>query len=185
MRPGASGPDILALQRRLTDLGYWLGTPDGRFGSSTAHALTALQKATGIGRDGVLGPQTRRALDHATRPRPHSTGGTLVEVDLSRQIVLLVRDGRTDWVLDASTGLVAGTTPVGRYEVFRQVDGYDPGPLGVLYRPKYFNGGVAVHGYPDVPPYPASHGCVRVTNEAMDWMWAAGRLPVGISVWVY
>lgn len=58
-------------------------------------------------------------------------------------------------------------------------------PLGVLYRPKYFVGGVAVHGYPNVPPYPASHGCVRVTNEAMDWLWAKAALPIGGRVWVY
>ena len=106
-------------------------------------------------------------------------------MSLARQVVFLVRDGRTEWVLDASTGRVAGTTPTGRYTVFRQVDGYDPGPLGVLYRPKYFTGGVAVHGFPDVPPFPASHGCVRVTNQAMDWLWSSGRLPIGMPVWVY
>jgi lipoprotein-anchoring transpeptidase ErfK/SrfK len=55
----------------------------------------------------------------------------------------------------------------------------------VLYRPKYFTGGVAVHGFPDVPPYAASHGCVRVTNAAMDWLWATGRTPIGRPVWVY
>jgi hypothetical protein len=43
-----------------------------------------------------------------------------------------------------------------------------------------------VHGYPDVPPpYPASHGCVRVTNAAMDWLWSSGNLLVGQPVWVY
>ena len=31
--------------------------------------------------------------------------------------------------------------------IARQVDGYDQGPLGTLYRPRYFYGGVAVHGY--------------------------------------
>jgi len=80
---------------------------------------------------------------------------------------------------------VAGTTPTGRYTVQQQVDGYDHGPLGVLYRPKYFVGGVAVHGYPSVPPYPASHGCVRVTDAAMDWLWANDSLPIGQPIWVY
>jgi hypothetical protein len=185
LRPDASGPEVLALQRRLSDLGYWLGTPDGRYGSSTEHAVTAFQKLAGLGRDGVAGPATMRALDHATRPRPRAGSGNAIEVDLARQVVLLVVDGRTEWVLDASTGRVAGTTPTGRYTIFRQVDGYDPGPLGVLYRPKYFNGGVAVHGFPDVPPYPASHGCVRVTNAAMDWLWSTGRTPIGRPVSVY
>jgi lipoprotein-anchoring transpeptidase ErfK/SrfK len=185
LRPDASGPEVLALQRRLSDLGYWLGTPDSRYGSSTEHAVTAFQKVAGLGRDGVAGPATMSALDRATRPRPRAGSANTIEVDLARQVVLLVVDGRTEWVLDASTGRVAGTTPTGRYGIFRQVDGYDPGPLGVLYRPKYFTGGVAVHGFPDVPPYAASHGCVRVTNAAMDWLWATGRTPIGRPVWVY
>jgi hypothetical protein len=67
--------------------------------------------------------------------------------------------------------------------VYYEVDEYDPGPLGVLYRPKYFIRGVAVHGYPNVPAVPASHGCVRVTNAAMDWLWASGVMAMGTPVW--
>lgn len=36
-----------------------------------------------------------------------------------------------------------------------------------------------VHGYENVPPYPASHGCVRVTIEAMNHLWETGALPIG------
>ena len=185
LQEGASGPAVLALQRRLVALGYWLGEPDGNFASSTAHAVTAFQKAEGLSRDGVVGPLTAAALARAVRVTPRSRTGHLVEVDLSRQLLLLVTDGRVDWVFDTSTGAVPGTTPVGRYHVFRQVDGYDRSPLGVLYRPKYFVSGVAVHGYPSVPPVPASHGCVRVTNAAIDWLWSSGALPIGTAVWVY
>jgi lipoprotein-anchoring transpeptidase ErfK/SrfK len=131
------------------------------------------------------GAATRAALQRATRPRPRSAKGRVAEVDRSRQMLLLAVDGRVEWVFDASTGRVPGSTPAGDHRVYRQVDGYDHGPLGTLYRPKYFVGGVAVHGYPNVPPYPASHGCVRVTNAAMDWLWANGVMPVGQAVWVY
>jgi hypothetical protein len=185
LRAGARGPEVLALQRRLVDLGYWLGTPDGEYGAATQHAVTAFQKAGGLARDGVDGPLTQVALQRATRPRPRSGSGRVVEVDLARQLLLLAVDGRTEWVLDASTGAVAGTTPTGHFTVYRQVDGDDPGPLGVLYRPKYFTGGVAVHGYPSVPAHPASHGCVRVTDGAMDWLWSTGALRIGQPVWVY
>jgi peptidoglycan hydrolase-like protein with peptidoglycan-binding domain len=185
LRPGDQGPAVLALQLRLVSLGYWLGAADSRYGSSTLHAITAFQKATGLRSDGVAGPHTLAALDEASRVRPRSVSGRVVEVDLSRQILLLAVDGRVRWVMDTSTGSVPGTTPVGKFYVTRQVDDYDPGPLGVLYRPKYFYQGVAVHGYPSVPPYPASHGCVRVTNAAMDWLWANNALPIGGSVWVY
>ena len=77
-------------------------------------------------------------------------------------------------------------TPPGRWEVYRQVDGIREGALGRLYRPKYFHtDGIAVHGYPSVPPYPASHGCVRVTNPAIDWIWENDVMPIGVDVWVY
>jgi lipoprotein-anchoring transpeptidase ErfK/SrfK len=76
-------------------------------------------------------------------------------------------------------------TPPGRYRFFRAVDGPDRSPLGVLWRPRYFNGGIAVHGYSSVPPYPASHGCVRVSNAAMNMIWSTGIMPMGRTVLVY
>jgi peptidoglycan hydrolase-like protein with peptidoglycan-binding domain len=185
LRAGASGPAVLALQQRLVALGFWLGTPNGRYGSATQHAVTAFQKAHRLTRDGVAGPATLGALERASRPRPRSTSGRLVEIDLTRQLLLVVADGAVTWVFDTSTGAVPGTTPAGHFTVYRQVNGYHRSPLGVLYRPKYFVGGVAVHGYPSVPPYPASHGCVRVTNSAMDWLWSQHLLPIGSKVWVY
>ena len=72
------------------------------------------------------------------------------------------------------------------FTVIRQVDGPDHGPLGMLWRPKYFTWtGIAVHGYTSVPPYPASHGCARVSNDAMNWIWANNIMPIGTTVWVY
>ncbi len=196
LRAGDSGPEVAALQQRLTELGYWLGTPDGNFGGLTKQAVYALQKAAGVGADGVVGPNTRAALEAGTRPSARSTGGHVVEVDREHQLLLLVNDGRVDHILNTSTGTfkhythegrrLLADTPEGQWEVFRQVDGWRDGELGRLYRPKYFNNqGIAVHGYESVPPYPASHGCVRVTIAAMDWLWANDQLPKGTPVWVY
>jgi lipoprotein-anchoring transpeptidase ErfK/SrfK len=36
-----------------------------------------------------------------------------------------------------------------------------------------------------VPSYPASHGCIRVTNASMDWLWSSGAMPIGTDVWIY
>jgi hypothetical protein len=167
------------------EFGFWLGQPDGEFGTATQHAVVAFQKANDLQPDGVAGPRTRQALSSASRPSPRSDTGRVIEIDLDRQLLLVAVDGRVEQVLDTSTGAVPGSTPTGRYQVFRHVDGYDHGPLGTLYRPKYFYRGVAVHGYPSVPLYPASHGCVRVTNAAMDWLWRSGNLEIGQLVWVY
>src|SRR4051812_38939037 len=59
LRLGDRGPTVLALQNRLTALGYWLGPPDGKFGGLTQQAVYAVQKAAGLGRDGVVGAKTQ------------------------------------------------------------------------------------------------------------------------------
>jgi peptidoglycan hydrolase-like protein with peptidoglycan-binding domain len=192
LRPGSKGKAVLAAQKRLAALGYWLGRPDGVYGPATTHAVTALQKVAGLSRDGVLGPKTARALAAGVRPRVATKSGDVVEVDLARQVLLVVHRGKARFVLNASTGsgryyTVNGVTkhavtPKGRYRVFRGVNGWDKGPLGSLYRPRYFNGGIAVHGYPSVPSHPASHGCVRVTLGAMDLLWSSKLLPIGRRV---
>jgi lipoprotein-anchoring transpeptidase ErfK/SrfK len=52
-----------------------------------------------------------------------------------------------------------------------------------MYKPYYFRGGYAIHGSPSVPGYPASHGCVRVTNADMDFL--RDHLDLGMTVYVY
>lgn len=195
LAPGDSGPEVSALQARLSSLGYWLGSTDGSFGFLTEQAVLAVQKAAGLTRDGVVGPATLAAVTAGVRPLPRSTVGSHIEVDLSRQLVLIVSGGRLDAVLNTSTGngqpyLMNGVrytaiTPIGHFTIFRRVDGWDASPLGLLWRPGYFVAGVAVHGYDDVPAVPASHGCVRVSIPAMDWLWTSGRAGVGTEVWVY
>lgn len=184
VRLGDRGPDVLALQRRLMSLGYWLGEPDGVFDDATRHAVTAFQKSAGLKRDSVAGPQVMTALASASRPKPRSKDGQVIEVDIARQLLLVVVDGQTHAVLDTSTGARRGTTPRGRFRIQREVDGYESWPPG-MYRSKYFKRDIAVHGYPQVPPRPASHGCIRVTNEVMDWLWQTDALKVGAQVWLY
>jgi len=59
---GASGPDVVALQQRLTALGYDTGTADGTFGASTQTAVMNFQKAKNLQADGVVGATTWAAL---------------------------------------------------------------------------------------------------------------------------
>ena len=194
LRYGDRGEKVLALQRRLTELGYWLGEPDGSFGSLTQQAVFALQKSAGLGRDGVVGPRTKKALDAGIRPRARLSGDG-VEIDLERQLLLVVRDGRARTVLNTSTGngeeytstkgrRAIATTPRGSFTVYRAVDGPVTNSLGQLWRPRFFNRGIAVHGSPNIPPYAASHGCARLSNAAIDMIWAKDLMPIGSRVLV-
>ncbi|HKX71403.1 MAG TPA: L,D-transpeptidase, partial [Acidimicrobiales bacterium] len=123
-------------------------------------------------------------------------GGTGLEIDLERQILVVVQGGQVQWVINTSTGnnetytsstggSAVAATPPGSFTIDREIDGLREAPLGTLYRPKYFNGGIAVHGSGSIPAHPASHGCARVTNSAMDMLWSSGVAQIGTRVTVY
>jgi peptidoglycan hydrolase-like protein with peptidoglycan-binding domain len=185
LRPGETGSAVQSLQQQLSALGYWSGTPDGQYGDLTQQAVLAFQKAEGLSRDGIAGPETRGRLPAAQRPAGRSTSGNLIEIDLARQLLLVIQNGQVRWAFNTSTGKASTPTPAGQFSVQRQIDGYRHAELGVLYRPKYFVGGVAIHGYDSVPAHPASHACTRVSNAAMDLLWSTGVAEVGTPVWVY
>jgi len=192
---GSRGAAVVELQKRLLSLGFWLVAPNGVFDDSTEQAVYALQKAAGIQRDGVVGPKTEAALSRGVVLRPRPAAGYVIEVDLEHDLVMFVKNSKLEWALNTSTGggysycsggsCAVAVTPVGRFDVYSEVDGPVVDSLGELWRPKYFYSGFALHGDSYVPPFPVSHGCVRVSNEAIDWIWANNLAPVGTGVWVY
>lgn len=190
---GASGDHVFALQDFLNQRSYWCGTPDGYFGGLTQQAVWALQKASGLTPDAIVGRNTLKAISNWTQPVLHDQGpGTRVAVDLATQLLTVTRDGVLQLTLNTSTGNgepydwygreLNATTPPGVFEVFSTYSaGWQTGPLGDLYRPQYFNGGIAVHGSDFIPPYPDSHGCCRVSVAAMDMLWE-GVMTTGTPV---
>ncbi|HET9599942.1 MAG TPA: L,D-transpeptidase family protein [Acidimicrobiales bacterium] len=205
LRKGASGDRVIDLQNRLLQLGFWLDGADGSYGLATSQAVMAFQKYFGVSdRSGRVDQATADALNAATaRPRPHATEGDLIEVNKAAQVLHIIRGGQAVWTLNTSTGsgraytetsqkepgkILKGDaqTPDGLYSVNRErAEGWWEGELGKLYRPKYFRGGIAVHGSTNIPNYPASHGCVRVSTPAMDFIWAENLMPIGMPVWVH
>ena len=165
--PSASrAPGIRELQQLLVDLGFSSDSGvTGVFDPRTATAVLGFQKWVGLPRDGELGDETISALLRATRPQPaRRAGGRRIEVHLGRQLALLVSEHRVLRTVHISTG-AAGATPVGSYRVFRKERYSWSVPFQVwLPWASYFTGGIAFHEYPDVPTYPASHGCVRVNG---------------------
>ena len=59
---GTKGAGVVLIQKKLRELGYDPGTPDGKFGSKTANALKEFQKASGLQADGIYGKLTNKAL---------------------------------------------------------------------------------------------------------------------------
>ena len=181
---GFRGTAIADLGRRLRALRY--AAPGGAaFDSRMLDAVYTFQKVHGLPRTGVADGRFWRALAAAKAPQPRYLGpADHLEIDKGRQVLLVVRGGRVALVVPISTAGLPGTfTPVGRFSVYRKVTGFDPSPLGTLYDPMYFTGGYAIHGNPSVPPYPASHGCVRVPMWLAPFLYAA--TPYGQTVYVY
>jgi N-acetylmuramoyl-L-alanine amidase len=162
---GSYGFSVLAFKQRLSQLGYALPRVDAGYGYGTYEAVLAFQKVHGLARTGRVGAAEWRRLWRSSAPRPRVGRGDYLEVDKSRQVVMEVRGGKVERVIHASTG-ATGNTPVGTWRVYREVFGWD----WVLYHPMYFLRGFAIHGYPEVPPWPASHGCVRIP------LWIASSL---------
>ncbi len=173
---GARGPSVRVLEHRLQELHYAVQA-DGYFGDDDLEALYAFQKVEGLARTGAVDAGVWGRLAVARTPAARYAGDH-VEIDKTRQVLFVVRGGQVSLVVATSTG-ATGNTPLGEWHVYRKVGGFD----WVLYYPSYFLRGFAVHGYPDVPPYPASHGCARIP------MWVAttvyAQIAYGSAVYVY
>jgi peptidoglycan hydrolase-like protein with peptidoglycan-binding domain len=179
---GSRGAQVRALQQRLTALGYLPpGTADGVFGMRTWHAVVAFQGWQRLQRDGVVGARTRVVLASATRPQPWVKLRRGLELDLQRQVLLVVAGGRTTRVVHISSGAPGYTTPRGRFHVYRRerMSWSKPYRVWMPYA-LYFTGGVAVHGFGSVPAYPASHSCVRMPLTEAPFVYAAA--PLGTPV---
>ena len=185
---------IAQAQQRLIELGYWIGEADGKWGETSRHGLIAFQKVEGRARTGRLTPSELQALGTAARPSPRERGFAHIEVDLTRQVLFIVAgDGTVSKILPVSTGNgkpytiddapVDAVTPVGRFRVYRKLEGWRKSPLGLLYYPSYIVGGIAIHGNPAVPAAPASHGCIRIPMFAAEEF--SDMAPVGTQVIVY
>jgi peptidoglycan hydrolase-like protein with peptidoglycan-binding domain len=179
---GTSGPVVEDLQRRLHGLRLDPGPVDGQFGGGTLFAVQAFQKLAGIEPTGVVGPETRAALDAppAVTPLVPAASGDRVEVDLERQLLFLWHGADLRLVTHVSTGsgerycedgrCGTAVTPPGAYRFSWRYPGWRESRLGRLYNPVYFtSSGIAVHGSTSVPSYPASHGCVRIPMHIAEY----------------
>jgi hypothetical protein len=189
-----SKEEILAAEKRLSDLGYWTGPVDGTLDAGSRHALIAFQKVEGRQRTAKLTRAELQALLSANRPLPKYSGFAHVEIDLNRQVLFIVdTTGTITHILPVCTGneknymdhgeIHRAHTPRGRFKVLRKVAGWRLSTLGLLYYPNYILNGIAIHGSPAMAVYPASHGCIRIPMFASKEL--SKLTPVGTEVIVY
>ena len=181
-------------EARLAEMGYPTGKVDGVIDSSTRSGLILFQKWEGRKITGRLTRDDLEAIMSATAPAPKDGGYAHVEVDVDRQVLLLIDDGGAiKRMLPVSTGSnkhykekrMSGLayTPRGRFRIYSKLSGWRKSPLGLLYYPNYFSDGLAIHGNPEVPHTPQSHGCIRIPMSAAESVSRA--LPVGTIVLIY
>jgi peptidoglycan hydrolase-like protein with peptidoglycan-binding domain len=170
---------VYELDRRLHELHYALGSVDGYYGQDDLDAVTAFQKLHGLPRTGSVDARFWRELEQAHVPQARYPHGNHVEVSKGRQVLFVVRNGQVVLVVPVSTG-ATGNTPLGHWRVYSRVPGFN---AKAMYYSSFFVGAYAIHGYHSVPPYPASHGCVRIP------LWVAYRvyslIDYGTSVYLY
>ena len=179
---GSSGPEVLALEQRLEALHYDVGAVDGNYDQRTFDAVIAFQKVAGLARTGQYTDEMAGALagaPAAPAPLVPDGGAQRVEIDLDRQVLFLYEGGALSKILPISSGsgkrfcsegsCRMAVTPTGSFAIYRQDRGWETSPLGRLYNAQYFVGGYAIHGSTSVPPYPVSHGCVRIPMASAEW----------------
>ena len=186
--------EMRAAEDRLAEMGYGTGPVDGVIDDLTRNALIAFQKWEGRKVTGRLSREDFNLIIGASAPRAKDTGYRHVEVDIDRQLLLLTDDsGAVMRMLPVSTGsnrqyrekTMSGLayTPRGRFRIEAKISGWRKSPLGLLYYPSYFSGGVAIHGNPSVPHEPQSHGCIRIPMSAA--VEISKLLPIGTIVLIY
>src|SRR2546421_2740684 len=128
-----TGAQTREAERRLSDMGYWTGAVDGLFDPATRSALIAFQKWEGRPVTGQLTLDELEAIRTSTSPKARELGYAHVEVDLDRQVLLVVNDDGKVRVLPISSGsgkpfvdegqTSIAYTPRGRFIVYDKVVG--------------------------------------------------------------
>ena len=180
-QPGQRSYSVRILQYQLSAQHYVVGVP-GVYDAQTQQAVIAFRKMANLDRsfvadanvfDGLAAGAGGFVIRYPSQARH-------VEADLTHQVLALIgADGVVQSLYQLSSGKPSTPTALGNFAVYWQ----QPGVNNVgMVDSSYFNGGDAIHGYPEVPPYAASHGCLRVwiPDALAIYDWALLGTPVDV-----
>ena len=157
--PGDDGRKVKLLNKLLKRQAYHT-SGGSNYGSAMGRAILAYRKVNGMSRtmQATPGIFEKLADGRGGFDLKWPEGGKHVEADLSRQVMVLAKGGEPKHIFHISSGAPATPTVRGKYATYRKDLGTNShGMIDSVY----FYRGYATHGYPSVPTYPASHGCLR------------------------
>jgi lipoprotein-anchoring transpeptidase ErfK/SrfK len=187
---GDSGSAVKSVQRRLNQLGYYAGPVDGQYGNDLEEAVWAFKGVQGLPinaySNSIITYAFRKALVHPKAYQALVPGGgaSRIEINQTRQVLVVFRHNKPHLFLHISSGgryyycdpppnqgsCGYAITPDGNYKALAYLPGTITVPLGFMENPVFFIGrAYAIHGGDAVPWYPASHGCVRIYSDAVNW----------------
>ena len=153
----------------------------GVYDAGTGRAVMAWRKLAGLSRTTIATKEVFNGVlaGRGTFKVRHPGDGRHVEARLNSQVLALINGSRVERIYHISSGAPATPTVRGKFRVYLKTPGINA--KGMVHS-SYFIRGYAIHGYASVPPYNASHGCLRVpvpnARSIYDW------LRIGDVVWV-
>ena len=194
---GDTGPPVIRLQYTLAGLHMYNGPITGDYDQRTAYAVRAFHAYLGIEPSyGFTALDWIRLESVPTDPEIPDRWDEpdRIEVDIGRQLLFIVRDGEIAGILPVSTGggyryysdlrgrHVIAYTPHGDFTLLYHQYGWSCLPTCV-YKYWGITSIYGIHGYPNVPNRPVSHGCIRVTMADSRWMEPLLYVGMPLHVW--
>jgi len=177
---GSRGQEVINIQTRLKNWGYYDGNIDGIYGYKTYTAVKWFQSKNGLKADGIAGPQTLAAL--GLNPGTGAGGKSSVSTDKDTKLLAHLIHG------EARGEPYVGKVAVGAVVLNRTRDSRFPKTIaGVIYQPGAFDAvsDGQINLEPDQSAYNAArdalngwdptYGCVYYYNPATatsKWIWS-------------
>jgi lipoprotein-anchoring transpeptidase ErfK/SrfK len=172
---------VALLKQEMRALGYPAGNGPA-VTSKLGRAVLAFRKANNLARVETVDRNIYEMVfaGRGAFKLRYPNAGKHVEADLSRQVVVLADKGKPVATYPTSSGAPGTPTVLGHFHFYLKAAGTN---AKGMFMSNYFTRGYAIHGYPSVPTYNASHGCLRIPNA--DAVAVFSWISVGDDIWVY
>ena len=181
LHQGQCGDVVVGFKKAMRKMGYIANS--GRcFGGKTGRGVLAYRKVNDMTRSSRAGAGLVKSVfaGRGGYKVLHPDAGEHLEAPLSKQVLVFTKGDKPFAIYPVSSGKPSTPTVTGHFTFIRTEPGYNSHGM---YYSFYFYGGYAVHGYADVPNYPASHGCIR--TFIVDQPEIYNRIHYGESIFVF